>query len=269
MAGRTDEVEVDGLHIAYERAGEGPPLVLLHGYVGDGRGTWRHQLDRLSDEFTVVAWDAPGAGLSSDPPPSFSLADYADCLAGFVDALGFRRPHMAGLSFGGGLALELYRRHPTLPKTLILASAYAGWAGSLPPEVVEQRLQQVLDLAGLPPDRFVREVSPTLFSESASAEMVEEFAANASRFHPAGLVAIARSFAEADAREVLPTIDVPSLLIYGDRDVRAPRDVAEALHAAIPRSRLVVVPGVGHMVNIEAGERFNAEVRAFLRPGQS
>ncbi len=139
-----DLIEVEGLRIAYERVGQGPPLVLLHGYVGDGRSTWRRQIDELSDELTVVAWDAPGMGRSSDPPESFRLPDYADCLAGFVDALGLGRTHVAGLSFGGGLALELYRRNPTTPASLVLAGAYAGWAGSLPPEVVEERLRQVL-----------------------------------------------------------------------------------------------------------------------------
>ena len=73
-------VEVGGLQIAYERAGSGPVLVLLHGYVGDGPTTWRRQLDGLADEFTVVAWDAPGAGRSSDPPEGFGLDGYADCL---------------------------------------------------------------------------------------------------------------------------------------------------------------------------------------------
>jgi pimeloyl-ACP methyl ester carboxylesterase len=259
------DIEIEGLRIAYERAGEGPPLVLLHGYVGDGRGTWRRQIDELSEEFTVVAWDAPGAGRSSDPPESFRLADYADCLAGFVDALGLRGPHVVGLSFGGGLALELYRRHPTIPKSLVLAGAYAGWAGSLPPEVVELRLRQALELADLPPDQLVRAILPTLFSESAPGELVDELAANMSDFHPAGLRAMARSFAEADLREALPSIDVPTLLLYGDRDVRAPLGVAEDLHAAIPASRLVVMPGVGHVSCVEAAERFNAEVRAFLR----
>jgi pimeloyl-ACP methyl ester carboxylesterase len=66
-------VDVDGIRVAYERVGEGPPLVLLHGYVGDGPTTWRRQLEELSDEFTVVAWDAPGAGQSSDPPEDFGM----------------------------------------------------------------------------------------------------------------------------------------------------------------------------------------------------
>src|SRR6266508_6863704 len=118
-------IEVDGLRIAYQRAGAGPPLVLLHGYVGDGPTTWRRQLEGLSDQFTVVAWDAPGAGGSSDPPASFGMAGYTDCLAGFIKRLGLERPHVAGLSFGGALALELYRRHSAIPRTLILASGYA------------------------------------------------------------------------------------------------------------------------------------------------
>lgn len=106
-----DVVEVGGLEIAFERQGAGPPLVLLHGFVGHSR-EWRRQIDDLSEEFTVVAWDAPGAGRSSDPPETFRLPDYADCLAAFIDAVGLRRPHIVGLSFGGALALELYRRHP-------------------------------------------------------------------------------------------------------------------------------------------------------------
>jgi pimeloyl-ACP methyl ester carboxylesterase len=260
-----DEREVDGLQIAYERAGAGPPLVLLHGYVGDGGATWRRQIDELCDEFTVVAWDAPGAGRSSDPPESFSLGDYADCLAGLIDALGLERPHVAGLSFGGGLALELFRRHPSVPRTLVLASAYAGWAGSLPPAEVEHRLHQVLQLADLPPDRFVGAVAPTMFSESAPPETVAEFVANMSGFHPRGLRAMARSIASADLRDVLPRVDVPSLLLYGEDDVRAPRAVAEQLHGGIPGSRLVVIPGAGHACNLEATERFNSEVRTFMR----
>ena len=263
-----DQIEVEGLRIAYERVGEGPPLVLLHGFLSDSR-TWRWQLDELSDEFAVVAWDAPGWGRSSDPPETFRLPEYADCLAAFVDALGLGRAHVLGLSFGGGLALELYRRHPTVPMTLVLASAYAGWAGSFPAEVVEQRLQRVLREADLPPDQFVPGWIPEFFTESASAELIDEVVAIMSESHPAGWRAMAHALAEADLRDVLPRIDVPTLLLYGDADQRAPLQVAEDIHAKIPKSRLVVMPGVGHLSNVEAAERFNTEVRSFLRSVQS
>jgi pimeloyl-ACP methyl ester carboxylesterase len=258
-----DIVEVDGLRIAYERAGAGPPLVLLHGYVGDGRTTWQRQLDGLSDEFTVVAWDAPGAGGSSDPPESIGMAGYADCLAGFVERLRLDKPHIAGLSFGGALTLEFYRRHSGIPMTLILASAYAGWGGSLPADVAEQRLRQALLLADLPPDEFVGALLPTMFSERMTPEAVDALGASMLAFHPAGFRAMARASAE-DLRSVPPYINVPTLLVYGDKDVRAPLAVAEELHAAISGSTLVVVPGVGHLCNLEAPEEFNATVRTFL-----
>ena len=82
-----DTIEVSGIVIAFERRGTGPPLLLIHGLLQDSRA-WRPQLDALSDDFTVVAWDAPGCGRSSDPPETFRLPEYADCLAEFVDALG-------------------------------------------------------------------------------------------------------------------------------------------------------------------------------------
>jgi pimeloyl-ACP methyl ester carboxylesterase len=147
----------------------------------------------------------------------------------------------------------------------VLAGAYAGWAGSLPPDVVDERLRQVLQLADMPPDRFVDAVLPTMFSASVSAEVRDAFAANVAGFHPVGLRVMARSFTEADLRDVLPRIDVPTLLLYGDEDARAPLTVAKDLHHAIPRSELVVMPGVGHVSSVESGERFNDEVRRFLR----
>ena len=258
-----DRVEVDGLQIAYERAGSGPPLVLLHGYVGDGPVTWRGQLDGLSDEFTVVAWDAPGAGGSSDPPERFGLAGYADCLAGFVDRLGLGRPHVAGLSFGGILALALAGRHPGVPRSLVLASAYAGWAGSLPADVVDQRLRQAMVLADLPPGEFAGTLLPTMFAESTPAEAVAAFGASMRAFHPVGFRAMARASAE-NLRDVLARIQVPTLLLYGDADVRAPMAVAEDLHRPIPGARLVLLPGAGHATTIEAPEAFNEAVRGFL-----
>lgn len=258
-----ESIEVDGLRIAYERAGAGPPLVLLHGYLGDGATTWGPQLDALSDAFTVIAWDAPGAGGSSDPPESFGMAGYADCLAGFIHGLGFGSPHVIGLSFGGALALALYGRHPTVPQTLILASAYAGWAGSLSADVTEQRLHQALELADLSPDELVRALLPTMFSEGTPQESVDAFGASMQAFHPDGFRAMARASAE-NLRAVLPRVAVPTLLLYGERDVRAPVAVAEDLHAAISGSTLVLLPNAGHVSNLEAPEEFNRAVRSYL-----
>jgi pimeloyl-ACP methyl ester carboxylesterase len=263
-SGVVEHVEVGAFRIAYRRMGNGPPVVLLHGGLSDSR-EWRRQLEDLSDQFTVVAWDAPGCGGSSDPDDDFRLPGYADVLASFVDALELERPCVVGLSFGAGLALELYRQHPQVPASLILASAYAGWVGSLAPETVEERLRDVLRQAKRPADEVVAEWLPSLFAAAPPTAIVDEIAAIMRDFHPAGMRAMAYAFAEADLRDVLPRIDVPTLILYGGADRRSPLGVAEALHAAIPNSTLVVLDGVGHQSNVEAPDRFNAAMRSFLR----
>src|SRR4030095_14451946 len=93
---------------------------------------WEPQLAGLAEEFTVVAWDEPGAGRSSELPESYDLADFADGLAALLKSLGLGPAHVAGLSWGGAVVLELYRRHPGLVATLIMIDTYAGWKGSLP-----------------------------------------------------------------------------------------------------------------------------------------
>ncbi|MCK6212445.1 alpha/beta hydrolase [Georgenia sp. EYE_87] len=266
-----DRVDVDGLSIAYERVGEGPALVLLHGFVGDARSTWRRQLEALADEFTVVAWDAPGAGRSDDPPEGFGMAGYADTLAGFLDRLGLHRPHVAGVSFGGALALALLGRHPDLPATLVLTSAYAGWVGSLPAEVARRRLEDSLALAESGGEELEAALMPTMFAPGTPRAVVEEFAAAVRASHPDGFRSMARASA-TDLREVLPRVHVPTLVVHGDRDTRAPRTVADHLHAAIAGSTLTVLPGAGHLCQLEAPVAYNRAVRTFLRsagPAQS
>jgi pimeloyl-ACP methyl ester carboxylesterase len=258
-------VEVDGLRIAYRRAGAGPTLVLLHGGFGFDSRSWRRQLADLSDRLTVVAWDAPGCGGSEDPPEWFRLPEYADCLAGFVAALGLPRPHVLGLSFGAAMALQLFDRHPELPRSLVLAGGYAGWAGSLSPEEVQRRLDRLLRESELPPSQWIPDYLPGMLAPTAPPDLAEEVLDLMSGVRPSGNKAMLLGMAEADLRPVLPRIDVPTLLLHGDQDARSPLSVARELHAAIPASRLVVLPGVGHLSNLEGADRFDAEVRAFLQ----
>jgi pimeloyl-ACP methyl ester carboxylesterase len=260
---RLQDVDVGGLRIASARAGGGPPLVLLHGGWGDHRH-WRRQLEGLSGDFTVVAWDAPGCGSSSDPPADWLMPDYADCLAGWLEAAGIERPHVVGLSWGGALALELYGRHPGVPASLVLAGAYAGWAGSLPPEVVKERLERVEAEIDCPVEEWAPAYLPSFFTGAAPPELADELLAVMQDVRPGGTRTMLRAMAECDLRDVLPRIDVPTLLVYGELDVRSPLPVAKALHASIPGSRLVVLPGVGHLANVERADEFNAAVRDFL-----
>jgi pimeloyl-ACP methyl ester carboxylesterase len=254
--------EVDGLSIAYERAGTGPALVLLHGFLFDSRA-WRPQLESLSSNFTVIAWDAPGAGRSSDPPETFTTADWADCLGGLLDIEGIGAAHILGLSWGGMVAQEFYRRHTRRTRSLVLADTYAGWRGSLGEATAEERLANCLRDSSSSVDEVVGKYLPGMYSESAAQEVRDGLASIMSSFHAVGFRLMARSSAQLDTRDLLPQIRVPTLLLWGEADARSPMSVAHQIRRAIPGARLAVISGAGHLSNFEAPTRFNAEVRAF------
>ena len=254
--------EVNGLSVAYERAGAGPALILLHGFLLDSR-MWRPQLENLPDHFTVIAWDAPGAGQSSDPPDTFGIGDWAECLAGLLDAAGVDRAHILGLSWGGVLAQEFYRRYSSRVLSLVLADTYAGWKGSLPEPIVQARLATCIRDASLPGSELVSRYLPGMFSESATREVRDELASIMSDFHPVGFRLMAMSLAHTDTRDLLPNIKVPTLLVWGDADERSPMGVGNQIRDALPTAKLAIIRGAGHISNLEAPVQFNAEVRDF------
>ena len=260
-----ERIDLGGHSIAYRLAGEGPALVLLHGFLCDSR-CWRTQLQALSDGFAVVAWDAPGAGASSDPPEVFTIGDWAETLAAFLDSLSIERAHLLGLSWGGLLAQEFARRSPARVQTLILADTYAGWRGSLPAEACAQRLARCRQESSLPAAEFARRWVPReFFSEGASEALAEEMAAIVKDFHPHGFRLMARTLAETDTRPLLASIEAPTLLVWGEHDQRSPLSIAERLCDAIPQARLQVIRNAGHVSNMEQPEQFNACVRGFCR----
>jgi pimeloyl-ACP methyl ester carboxylesterase len=259
-----DHVDVAGTRIAYRRRGDGPPILLLHGGLCDSR-VWSGAIDAFADEFTVVAWDAPGCGGSSDPPAHFRMPDFAQCLSGFIRALDLAPAHVLGHSWGATLALELHRQRPRAVRTLLLVGAYAGWAGSLPPAEVERRLAYALEVADRGPGGFDPASVHGIFSEAMPADRAAQLAAVMSETRPTGTRAMARAMAEADLRGALARIGVATLLLYGEHDERAGRAVAEALHAAIPGSTLEFLQGLGHECYLEDADAFHAEVRKYLR----
>ncbi|MEU1852326.1 alpha/beta hydrolase [Streptomyces sp. NPDC019990] len=257
-------VRVDGIEVVYDRVGRGPPLVLVHGAMTDAR-LWRAQIADLSDEFTVVAWDEPGSGRSSDVPSSFVLADYAHCLAAVVEGAGLGPAHVVGLGWGGTVVLEFYRHHAGLVRTLVLADTYAGWKGSLPAAEVRARVEGAERMLDVPEENFAPTM-PGLFAGQPPAEAVRMLSLMSADTRRRSMRTELTIMAEADQRELLPRIVVPTLLVWGELDMRSPvEQVARPFLAAIPQATLVVLPGTGHLSNVEAPEAFNRTVREFCR----
>lgn len=263
IEGQLRSIVVGRLRVTFRAAGEGPAIVLLHGFLCDSR-VWRTQLAGLAEGFRVVAWDSPGAGGSDDPPAGFTIADWAQVLGKFLDRIGIGDASVVGLSWGGLLAQELYRLRADLVRRLVLADTYAGWRGSFDRTVAAQRLARCERESVLPPDRFVPLWVPhEFFTSEASTELVSEMRDVVSAFHPHGFRLMARSLAESDTDDLLPQIRVPTLLLWGAGDLRSPIPVAQRFVDAIPEARLEVIPKAGHVSNMEQPEVFNEHVRRF------
>lgn len=253
---------VHGLSIAYQRYGSGPALVLLHGFTQDSR-VWKPQLESLSKHFTVIAWDAPGAGLSADPPDTFGMGDWADCLAALLDSARIQRAHVLGISWGGVLAQEFYRRHPRYVTSLILAGTNAGWTGSFGDSIAGVRLAACMDDAALSPRDLVTKYLPGMFGDAPPQNIKEELTKIMYDVHPAGFRQMAKAIAAADTRTVLMNTSVPVLLLWGDSDKRVPVSVAHALQDKIPAAKLEIISMTGHMSNMESPGEFNKIVKDF------
>src|SRR5215218_9382028 len=113
---------VDGLRLAYEVDGEGPPVCLLHGWAGEARSFWPiHQ--RLAKNHRVYSLDFPGFGRSAMPPTDWGVGEYADCVLGWLNGLEIERPVLIGHSFGGRVIISLAARRPDIARALVLTDA--------------------------------------------------------------------------------------------------------------------------------------------------
>jgi pimeloyl-ACP methyl ester carboxylesterase len=219
-------------------------------------------LDSLSKYFMVIAWDAPGAGLSEDPPDNYTIGDWADCLAQLLDSASIKQAHILGLSWGGLLAQEFYHRYPQKVLSLILANTTTGWR-SISDSTANALLEACRKDAFLPAKDFVSKYLPGMFSDSPPNEAKEEHGRIMFAFHPVGFQLMAATLAIADMRALLPKIQVPVLLIWGEADKRVPVGVAHQFQDAIPEAKLEIIPEAGHVTNMEKPIEFNKIVKDF------
>jgi len=159
---------------------------------------------------------------------------------------------------------ELYRLRPELVTTLILIDTYAGWKGSLPEQEVRARVAGARQMLEAPAEEFDPTL-PGLFAGDPPAEFIPLLEEVAAAVRPESLRTQLLLMAAADQRDLLPRIAVPTLLVWGELDARSPLSVARQFEQAIPNAKLVVIPGCGHMSNLERPDEFNEAVREFCR----
>jgi pimeloyl-ACP methyl ester carboxylesterase len=169
------------------------------------------------------------------------MADYADAVADLITALDLRRVHLCELSFGGAVALAVYRRHPQLVRSLVLASAYAGWKGSLPPAEVEARLARARGELDVPPAEWIDGYLPGFFARPVPPETLDLARSIMLEVRSAGTRPMLAAFVEADLRGATDHHRARAAALRRSR-LACAAPVAEALHTAIPTSEIVPLP---------------------------
>ncbi len=258
------QVTIDGRRIAYLRAGNGPAVVLLHG-IGGNALQWRSQVDGLSGEFTLIAWDTPGYGDSDDPAGNWGMADYARLLAEVLDRLDLDRVHLIGQSWGGVLAQEFFRDHRHRVRSLILCNTFPG-DGCRPQAERDASLAgRLRALETMTPAEMAQARVSSLVSEGTHGAVRHEIETIFAMIRPSGYRQAATALHGSDERDVLATIDVPTLVIAGEQDQIVPLHLSTLLVDGIPGATLEIISGTGHMSNQEQPVVYNDVVRSFLR----
>lgn len=248
--------------IAVDVAGAGPLLVFLHG-IGGNRHNWAEQLAHFAATHTAIAWDARGYG-DSDDAPDRRFTDFADDLARVIRHFG-APAHLVGLSMGGRIALDCWKRYPQLVVSLTLADTSAGAppAADKVEAFLALRRKPLLEEGKTPADiapAIVASIAGPQISDSARTRLIASHAALRPHSYLETLAAVT-GFSDFPRFE---TITVPTLVIVGEHDRVATPAYAATMAAAIPGARLRVIPGAGHVSNIEAPAAFNTALGDFL-----
>ena len=237
----------DGVELYYEVHGDGPPVLLTHGYSASSH-MWKGQVAAFSKHFKLITWDMRGHGHSDYPDDLGAYTEAATVadMAAILDAVGAKRAVIGGLSLGGYMSLAFHLVHPERTEALLIIDTGPGYKSDAPREgwnVPAIKRAERLEAEGLP--------------KGGGAETLA-----APHRDATGLAKAARGMlTQHDARVIssLPDIRVPALVLVGADDTPF-LAASDYMAAKIPGAAKVVIPNAGHAANIDQPEPFNAAV---------
>jgi 3-oxoadipate enol-lactonase len=250
-------IQINDLDLHYDIAGDGSVVVLTHGLGGDLH-YWDATVAALVPQHRILRWDVRGSGQSAKPAGPYSPALFADDLAHLLDALGIERAHMVGISMGGVITQSFALRHHERVNSLVLVStssevgpqATANW----------QRLADRIERNGFDPRTAdaSRSVAPAFAVDHPEilAQLMQQTISNV----PHAYAAAARAMSDYHFTAALAAVTAPTLILQGLDDQLTPPGGAVKLRRALPRARLVMIPGAGHNLPIEQPTTFELAV---------
>ncbi|HIW74889.1 MAG TPA: alpha/beta hydrolase [Firmicutes bacterium] len=243
------EITIDGRQVRYIDEGEGPEVLLLHGWAAPAE-TYRLIIDHLKPRCRVVAPDLPGFGGSEEPDRPWSADDYADFVLRFAGAVGLTAPVLIGHSNGGRIIIKLMNR-PQLPLAV--------------PKIV------LMDAAGIPAKHgagyyikvYTYKAAKRLFPALAEKMRGKAGSADYNSASPLMRQTMVRLLNE-DLTPLLAGIRVPALLIWGENDTATPLSDGQAMEKRIPDAGLVVLKGAGHFAFAERWGQCSRVLDSFI-----
>lgn len=253
--------------IAFDRAGQGPLVVFLHG-IGGNRTNWRGQLPAFADaRYTAVSWDARGYLGSDDYDGLLDFGDFTADLVRLLDHLGVERAHLCGLSMGGRVAQDFYFKHAARVATLTLCDTHGGFSHLSP----EQRADYVAArrdplLAGKEPRDIAPGLVERLAGPNASQAVRDELFASLAALRKHSYIKSLEATVNQDTIGDLATIGVPTHFVVGEHDRLTTPEIVERMAEQVAGSRYTLIEDAGHLVNLEKPGEFNAAALDFLAP---
>ncbi len=259
-------VKANNINLFYTATGTGEPILLVHGHPFD-HTMWNPQIVALSQQYHVIAPDLRGYGKTALPKFGTNrFEDYAADMLALMDSLGIINFHLAGLSQGGQFIMEIFRQAPKRVKSLILANTFASLDT---PEAKQIRYDTA--------DRMEKE-GMDFYADDAIFKMIRrehvatmpDVAAHVMNMMkstlPKGAATAMRARCERIdyLNQVLPTVNIPTLVVVGRQDEFTPVAKAEEMQEKLQNCKLVIIEDAGHMPNLEHPDEFNEVVLEFL-----
>lgn len=263
---------VNGIDLAFEVTGHGPPLILIMGYRLNSRAWPLDFVKGLANRFKVILFDNRGTGLSGKPTDGYALSNMAEDVCGLMDHLDIARANVLGYSMGGAIAQELVCNHPERVGSLVLCATLCGGPTAVYATPAVTRIMR--DLDGLDPETIARRIWTVTYEPGYLAKNADKAEAQMRReleqptpLHAADLQF--QAFADFDASARLGSIRVPTMILTGDRDILIRPDNSKILARLIPGASLNIIRGCAHRVFWEATDECVTRIRIFLERSES
>ena len=260
-----EQIDIQGSTISYVAEGEGLPVIFIHGFPFDKR-MWERQIVSLKEQYRCIAYDVRGHGKSSGSSGEFSIAQFADDLVSFMDALGIDKAVVCGLSMGGYIALHAVEKYPSRILALALCDTQCKADTD---EAREKRMRTIEFIKHDGLKKYADESVKSLFAPASLETKKQEVDLIRNTILASDPENVCKTLMALANRKntchVLSSLKIPVLILVGTEDKVTPLAAAQFMKEQYPAASLETIAAAGHVSNLENPEEFTSQLDIFLQ----